>query len=74
MTTKIEMANASGVKKGRSNTPGLNYSSSLKEKPIGSFNFISPLIMNSTPTIILDTQTKYFILLLLNESMQKLHN
>ena len=68
MTTKMEIPKAKGVKNGKSSTLGLKYSSSLNENPIGSFNLMRPLIINSTPTIILDIQTKYFILLRLSES------
>lgn len=62
MTTIIEMVSACGSKKGKSKTPELKYSSSLKEKPTGSFNLIKPLIIKSIPTNILEKLTRYFML------------
>ena len=58
------MGNArSTSKKGRFKTSALKYSSSLYEKPIGSFNFIRPEKINKPPTSILQSCTIYFIIL-----------
>jgi hypothetical protein len=50
MTTTTAINKASGTKKGMFKTPSEKYSSSLNEKPTGSFSFINPEIINNNPT------------------------
>jgi hypothetical protein len=57
------MAKAYGIKMDKSKTLGLKYSSSLKEKPTGSFNLIKPLTIKSNPTKTLTNPIMYLIAL-----------
>jgi hypothetical protein len=50
MTINIAIGRTIGITKSKSKTVGPKYSSSLNEKPIGSFNFIKPEKMNNAPT------------------------
>jgi len=50
ITIKIAIGSTMGIKKSILKTVGPKYSSSLKEKPIGSFNLTSPEKINRTPT------------------------
>ena len=50
MTINIAIGRTIGIKISKSKTVGPKYSSSLNEKPIGSFNFIKPEKMNNAPT------------------------
>tara|TARA_Y200000002_G_C22582319_1_gene621425 strand:+ start:156 stop:572 length:417 start_codon:yes stop_codon:yes gene_type:complete len=73
MTIEIAIGKTNGIRKSISKTVGPKYSSSLNEKPIGSFNLISPEKMNSEPTKYLKINVIIFIIIL-SELKQKLHN
>ena len=73
MTINIAIRRTIGIKKTKSKTVGRKYSSSLNEKPIGSFNFIKPEKINNAPTKYLKRKT-IILIIFLNELMQKLHN
>ena len=70
MTSIRAISRAKGVKKGKSKTPGLKYSSSLNEKPIGSFSLISPDTMNTNPVRARKNWVSRFMSSL-NESLQR---
>jgi len=46
----IAIGSTMGIKKSKLKTVGPKYSSSLKEKPIGSLSFIKPEKINNPPT------------------------
>ena len=58
ITIKIARANVYGIKKSMSKTVGPKYSSSLKEKPTGSFILTNPENINNEPTNTLNMFTK----------------
>ena len=73
ITITIAIGKTVGIKNSISKTVGPKYSSSLKEKPTGSFNLIKPENIKRQPTKYLKITVNNFIIIL-SELKQKLHN